>query len=985
MLRLLLSVLFLAAIALRAGPALVFDHFTVGDGLTHNTVHTLLQDRRGYLWIGTRYGLDRFDGSRVRSFPPATDSLPSNAVFSLLEDEDGSLWVGYRDGGLEIIPPGGARGVPFRLGTDGRTPVDWSTITVSALFRDSRGWTWVATYGGGVVVLDEKRALRAHLRTYDDPGPHERLTNDFVFDFTENVDGDIYLATAGDRINVWRQATGRVESLAPPGHSLQSFAKKLLSAPDGSLWIGTSGSGLTRYGPDGEWQHFGRETGLTSDMVTDLAFGADRLLWIATDGGGLNVMDPATRQVDVHRHDPARTSSLNSDALYGLLFDRAGNLWIGTFNGGLNMHRPVATPYVTDRRYAVERLAGVGSVLSTARDEKGRVWLGTDGGGLFSFHTKAPVIKVVPIHADPDVKRLPGESKEEGVITCLQPDGNGGLWYGSYAGGLTHIDLASGRRRAYAPRNGDPTALGHENVWDLALDAEGGLWVGLLGGGLDYLPAGSNAFQHYGAGPGRLTDLQVVDLLLDRTGRYLWIATERSGLNRLDRETDEIRQFRRSVGGLPTDRLRTLYQDIAGILWIGTEDGGLVAYDSATEAFTTYSITTGYPFDRVSAILQDSSGAFWVSGVTHLYRWDVGSGAAMAYQPEPDLGYNLWNAGAAVAMGDGRLLFGGVNGFSIVESGTVSHPAPAPAVWISDFYVNNHRQSTDGAVFVNYRDQGIRFQLANADLLPPDAIRYAYRLAGYREEWTVLPSGSDDLTFSSLPGGDYELQLRTVAADGSHGPSTGVLPIIVAPPFWERGWFAGMLVLVIGAGFYLLNSYLLRQQRTRHRQETLARDAEILHLRNENLQREVRRKQSELGASLLQVAHKNKFLGDLKEQIRELPDHNSAGERSAARSVLRIIDREILQEDYWEQFQLVFDEGYRDFVDRLRRRHPDLTTHECRLCCFLRMDLANQEIASIQNVTLSAVEQAKYRLKKKMDLPREQGVNEYIRTYGEGG
>ncbi|MGB3800539.1 MAG: two-component regulator propeller domain-containing protein, partial [Lewinella sp.] len=818
MLRLLLSMLLLAAVALRAGPTLVFDHYTVGDGLTHNTVHTLHQDRNGYLWIGTRYGLDRFDGSRFRSYPPVGDSLRANAVFSLLEDEDGSMWVGYRDGGLGIIPPGGTRGIPFRLGPDGRTPVDWSTITVRGLFRDSRGWTWIATYGGGVVVLDERRQYRAHLRTYNDPGPGERISDDFVFDFAESPAGDIYLATAGNRIDVWRQASDSVEILKPPdNHPLQSFAKALVYGPDGSLWIGTSGSGLSHYGPDGSWRHFGGDSGLSSDMVTDLIFGPDGRLWIATDGGGLDVLNPVTFTVKKHRHDAARNSSLNSDALYSLLFDQAGNLWAGTFNGGLNVHRPVATPYVTDRRYSAERLAGLGSVLSAAQDSSGIVWLGTDGSGLFRFRTDSPGVEVLPFANVLSGTPVPGQAEAGGVITCLQPVGDSGLWYGSYAGGLTYLNLNSGQQTKYVPRAGDPTSLGHENVWDLALDLDGGLWVGLLGGGLDYLPPGGTTFRHYGAGPDQLTDLQVVNILPDRDGRHIWIATERSGLNRLDRETGAIRQFRESPGALPTDRLRTLYQDKSGVLWIGTEDSGLVAYVSATDSFKAYSTTTGLPFDRVSGILEAGNGTFWVSGITDLYQWNPLSGTTTAFQPEPDLGYNLWNAGAAVALSDGRLLFGGVNGFSLLDPESVAAVAASPAAWISDLFVNNERVPTGAPLEISHRDRGIRFQLATADLRRPEAIRYAYRLRGYRQEWTDLPPGTDNLIFSALPGGDYDLELRTVAADGSPGPVTRPFPVIVTPPFWERGWFAGLLLLLLVAGFYSFNAYLLRQQRAEHR------------------------------------------------------------------------------------------------------------------------------------------------------------------------
>ena len=977
MARCLLWLLITLGAGLRAGPGLLFEHYTVGNGLTHNTIHALLQDSRGYLWVGTRYGLDRFDGTRFISFSGPGDSLRVNAVFSLLEDTDGSLWVGYQDAGLEIIPPGSVRGLSFQLGPDGRDPVDWSTITVRAIFRDSRGWTWIATYGGGVVVLDEHRQLWRHLRTYDNPAPGEALSNDFVFDFAEDAAGNVFIATAGDQINVWRAATGAVERLTPPpGHSLRSFAKTLLLGADGSLWIGTSGSGIMRYDQNGEWESFSERDGLSSAIVTDLAFAPDGRLWMATDGGGVNVLNPRTGAIDMHRNERARGSSLNSNAVYNLLFDQAGNLWAGTFDGGLNVHRPLPGPYVIDRRYTAERLAGVGSVLAAATDGVGRVWLGTDGSGVYHFATGTPGVEVVPYAVNAS------------AVTCLQPVDSTGLWYGAYADGLSYVDLVSGHTTTYLPGTNDTNSLGHENVWDLALDPAGGLWIGLLGGGLDYLPPGHDSFHHIGAGPGELTDLQVIDVLADRDGRHLWVATERSGLNRLDRLTGAIRHYRRTPGGLPSDRLRTLYQDRSGTLWIGTEDSGLLSYDSSSDGFTRYGTEEGYPFTRVSGIVEDSSGMLWISGITDIYRWDRTSGPPIAIPPEPDLGYNLWNARAVTSLEDGRLLFGGVNGFSLLESGALPFAGQPPAAWVSDFYLDNRRvplplSDPDVKVFLTYRDRGIRFHLANAALLPPMAVRYAYRLVGFRDDWTELPPETDNLTFTSLPGGEYQLFIRTIAADGTYGPAIQAARLHVSPPFWQRAWFAVLVIAGMLATFYFLNAYLLGRERERHLRDTMKRDAEILHLRNEKLQHEVQQKQSELGASLLQVAHKNKFLDDLRAQIRELPDPKPPGERSAARAVLRIIDQEIRQVDYWEQFQVVFDEGYRAFVDRLRERHPELSTHESRLCCFLRMDLANQEIASIQNVTLSAVEQAKYRLKKKLNLPKSQSLNEYVRTFGD--
>ncbi|NJC25637.1 ligand-binding sensor domain-containing protein [Neolewinella antarctica] len=981
-----------------------FEHLTVGDGLSHNTVYTIIQDNSGLFWIGTRYGLNRYDGYDFRVFTPGdeTGSINGPQVLSLLEDRQGRIWAGHRDKGISIYDKRTGRFTPFSLGGAGDSPVDWSTITVRALFQDSRGLVWIGTFGGGVIVLDEAGELLHHFSTYAESPFTGQISSDFVFDFVEDENGNVYVATSGKGLNLINYSERRIEVLhAPDADDLSSFDKALCLTGNGDVWVATSGSGVYRYQPEREqWQQYDAPGQVSHPIVTDIAEDRNGNIWLSTDGGGLNLIDPATGRQEAFTYAATRASSLNTDALYHLLFDGAGNLWVGSFNGGLNVHRAIQPPFVTDRRYDLERARGLRSVLAVAEDQEGTTWLGTDGGGLFSFGDELMELKNQRART-----RVQGKGAEiDNVITALAPDGNRGLWYGSYAGGLGYFDQSTKTVTKFRHDEDQPESLAHDNVWDLAINPTGGVWVGLLGGGLDYLPPGTEAFQHFTPQPNdeqSLSGLLVTDILLDQNGRYLWVATEHSGLNRVDLSSGTFQRFQHSPedsNSISSDEIRHLFQDSAGTLWIGTEYNGLNSLSAGEEKFTRFNKSNGYPFEMVNGITTDDEGFFWITGLKQIFRWNTTDNSLLEMAAEKELGYNLYNPGAIQKLADGTLIFGGVNGFSVVDPDRMHPSLAAPEVLIAELQLANRtvlpggrngRQILSGdlndrdtEINLTYQDRGIAFYFAAPAYPSPQEIRYAFRLEGFDEDWNLTAPGERMAYYSNLEGGTYRLHVKAAGADGVWGEPSPPLSVIVQPPFWQTRWFIIGIIALGLLSIYLLNKFLLSRQRERYQQQALAREREILSLKNQTLKEEVATKQSELGASLLQMAHKNKFLNDLKNKIQLLNAKEETAPAKSLRSVIRVIDQELTQEDYWEQFQLIFDQGYQNFVGRLREVHPTLSVNDSRLCCFIRMELNNREVASILNITLNGVEQAKYRLKKKMALPREVNLNGYVREFG---
>lgn len=976
-----------------------FDHLTLDQGLSHTTVHAIIEDSKGMVWIGTQYGLNRYDGYDCKIFLPDSDQpghIGRHAVYSLMEDKRGDIWVGHQDGGLSIYS---SQTETFSRFPSATFPsIDWETVSVRSIFQDSRDNIWIGTYGAGTVVLDANRQPIMQLCSFCEPS-NRKLGNDFVFDFEEDDRGNVWIGTAGSGVDVYDPVREEVRHISGRSKDkMEGFGRELSLDKQGDLWIGTSGNGI--YVVDLPEERVRNRViatgsaGLSHNMITDLITGPDGQLWVATDGGGLNAHDLDSGEWQQFHYSVNHPGTLNTEALYDLLFDREGNLWVGTFNGGVNVHRATVSPIAANREYARERLLGLRSVLATTQDARGEVWMGTDGSGLFNLQLTGSTIQIDPFE-------YPESLFAVRVITSLAVTNDEKFWIGTYGEGLFLLDKQSKRYQQYTHNGEQKGSISHNNVWDLVVDSLGGLWVGTLGGGLNYLAPGESRFvqleQLIPEGGRPLSGVQIVDMLLDESGRFLWVATENEGLNRIDLRTLTVTWYQQKADdpqALSSNRLRCLFEDLQGNIWIGTEYAGINKISPVSGNITRYDRQDGLPSDMINSIIQDQSGYLWISTQAGITRWDQQTNSFINIGSDPYLDNNQFNPNAALALKDGRLLFGSTNGYTIVlPDNIVGDDVTPPAVIFADLSLSNQLISVEDSsdsdilngplndsgtvVHLSYEDRGIQFFLALDHVADASHWGYEYRLRDYESEWRTLEVGQRTVNYSGLPGGNYVLEARALGPEGNRGP-LNMLKLTVAPPFWQTTWFFLLCVLVALLVLWGGLAYLLQQQRISFHEKAMQAEQEILRLNNENLEKDVANQQARLTASLLQVAHKNNLLNDLKAQIKGLQTEQARA--GGLKKLIREIDRELKQEDYWQQFQFVFDRTYTEFIQTLQERYPNLTEHEKRLCCFIRMGLANREISSILNITINGVEQAKYRIKKKLQLEKKLSLNDLIRT-----
>lgn len=963
-----------------------FDHITVDQGLSNNSVYSISQDKRGYMWFGTRNGLDRYDGQEFKSYEILKDGLQGNNVQSLLCHDNGELWIGLRTGGLAIFDPVSESISQYDLGSE-----TLNRAFIREIYLDREGRIWLATEMGGIVLIDKDGIHQFHSESDDD---ETRLSSNDCFSIIEDETGRIWIGCTGQDLSYFDEDRGSFISPTVDNDrvfgSLKALRKELLYF-DNRIWVGTFGGGLYNY-------DLGSRRVQTVDfgsfLISDIQAGPDGEVMISTDGEGFFISYDTCKSFEQNKYDDLSESTLNTNALYDIYIDKDDNIWIGSFNGGVNVHKRNKAKFFSFKFTSPDEntIGFSNSPLCFEEDKEGNIWVGLDGGGLVKMNKELQTVE----------RFQRGLSSDNGicsdVITELLIDDEGIIWMGSFENGLISYDPD---KKAFECQRFDEdsnNSIRSNNVWALESDDEGNLWIGTLGGGLSHYNKASGLFTHFAPianDDQSLSDLNILDLLMSEDGT-LWIGTEFGGLNRLDKAASKFKRYRfvsDSAGGLRSDVIRCLFQDRDGLLWIGTEGGGLHSLDPTTEEIMNYSAEDGLPSNVILGVLEGQDKKLWISTINGLSALDREAGIFYNYTKGDGLQSDQFNAGAQLLDSKGRIFFGGISGITTFYPGDIKINTTPPEIVLTEFIIYGDEgpryQKLNGGhndnikVTLNYWEKTFSIGFAALEYTNPDNHSYQYRLNGFDDEWRSTKSNDRRATYTNLDQGTYEFVIRAANNDGVWSAEPRHITIVVKPPFWETWWFILFMSII---GLVIIVAIIMDREERRkqaHDKQLLLAQQEILALKNERLEETVERKSSELSAALLQSAHKNNSLESLKKELADLRASEVATQGSKEiRALIRKIDSELSSEDYWKLFQLNFDEVHQQFSLKLQELHPNLTVNDLKLSSLIKIGMTNSEIATVQGISVGAVEKSKYRLKKKLGLEEKDRLNQYLITFG---
>ena len=804
-----------------------FQHFSVEEGLSIARTFAVLKDSRGFLWVGTDDGLNRFDGSTIvvhRARLRDDHSLGSSQVRALFEDEQKRLWVGA-GGTLHLYARRMDRFVRYPLGSDSDRPAG---LAIREIRGDVRGQLWVGTQHGAFRV-DPSTAATVHFR--HDPSNRDSLSHDSVVALLLDQKGRLWVGTR-QGLNRYDDETGRFVRLFQgaddPAWLRTVNIETLLEDEQGALWLGTLGDGLVRFLPEsGEVRRY------LPDPDGKNSIGGARILSLATDGkgrlylgvedAGLDVLETATGRVVHHRPEADDRTSLSSTSVTQLRFDDQGILWVGTFNGGVDYVSPFGQRFgvVTARR------GGLGNphVLSLLEDRQGSLWIGTDGGGLVRWDRRTG--SFTTYRHDP---RRP-DSLAANAVLALYEDAERAIWVGTWAAGLDRLDPRTGRFEHF--RNKSAIT---DSVWTITANGRGNLLLGTFDRGAQEFDVRTGEFHSLAqAYPGLSANDQVFAAAVDARGN-LWLA-EAGGPQYVDQQAGTAVRSRLALGGP-----QAILLDSQNNVWVGTDSGGLYCLDQDHRTRRRYTAEDGLPSDNIGSILEDESGNLWVGTTRGLARILDGTRLpekpqVLAFDARDGLQGSEFKRGAAFRGSTGEMFFGGQRGFNYFHPREIQTNPHLPNVVLTGLQLFNQPAPVGEpgspleattiteaeALTLSHRDSVVTFEFAALDFVAPAKNRYKYKLEGFDAAWNEV-GVRRFATYTNLPPGAYTLRVAGSNSDGVWNDDGVRLPIRVVPPFWRTWLFQsmvaiGVLALVFGTHRWRLRQHLVGERVLKERIE----------------------------------------------------------------------------------------------------------------------------------------------------------------------
>lgn len=843
-----------------------FKNLSIRNGLSQNTVNAILQDRKGFMWLGTKDGLNRYDGLSFRKFKHDAAnprSIGNSFITSLYEDFNGNIWVGT-DAGVYIYYPEKEAFEEFDCQSLEKTRIERS---VSMIAGDKQGRVWIAVEAQGMFCYDARQKL---LRNY----PLSEISSNIKC-FTFDSGGTLWLGFYGDGLYYSKDNLATVHPYGSPEDGKREFEggviTKIVQGNYNCLYIGSVKEGVSELNlTSGQVRNLLAidESG-ESIFCRDLLPYSDNELWIGTESG-IYIYNLRTAQFIHLRASLYDSYSLSDNAIYALYKDREEGLWIGSYFGGVDYY---PRQYTYFAKYYPKNIANSlhgKRVREFCRADDGTLWIGTEDGGLNHFNPKTKEFHFFEPSA--------GFTNIHGL--CM--DGSH-LWVGTFSKGLRVIDTRTGVVLRTYTEGHTPHSLNDNSIFSICRTSAGEIYLGTLFGLLRY----NRTQDNFDCIP-ELNGKFVYDIKEDSYGN-LWLATYANGAYCYD---VSVRRWKNYVfdaedeKSLPYDKVLSVFEDSYRQIWLTTQGGGFCLFHPDTETFTRYGLKDGLPNDVVYQIVEDDDRFLWLTTNNGLVRFDPKTMEMKVFSTANGLPTNQFNYRSGFKDEAGNIYLGSINGFVAFDPRTFAENRQVPAVAITDFLLFNKEVSvgeTDSPLksSITFSDKVVltadqnsfSFRIAALSYQAPRMNKLMYKLEGFDEGWLTIGE-SPLVTYSNLGYGDYVFKVKASNSDGVWNEQETSLHLSILPPFYLSGWaycfyvlfFMGCLVCVI---FY----FKRRNYRKQHRQMEMLeqeKEREVYHAKIDfftNVAHEIRTPLTLIKGPLENIILKKEVDSETKEDL----------------------------------------------------------------------------------------------------------------------
>lgn len=893
-----------------------FEHLTINDGLSQSSINALVQDRRGFLWIGTQDGLNRYDGYRfdvMRNDPDDPRSLANNNVSAIFEDSAAVLWVGTTAGTLHRFVPESNDfdrfPVPVTIAT---SPATTTPAEVREITETNDGTLWIGTDRHGVFSFDRRSSEFARVVVKGDQN----------INVLKEVDGGGFWVGTSTGLTRYAISAGLLTPFdVDQDQLLHEDIRTIEVMRSGEVWVAGNGGVISRFDAKGSLlaRISMRSTGAThDDAIRSMLEDSQGQIWVGLIGGGVRVLSDTGELLATLAHAPRDPYTLNTNTAYALLEDNAGVLWVGSLEAGLSKSLLDSGGF-THLRHIPGDPASLSDnmVIEIAEDEDGGIWVGTGAGGL--NYQPPGRSQFINYRVDPtDIATLSSDR-----IWGLYLEPGGPLWVGTWGGGLNRFDRKSNAVRRFLP-DGSPGSISGAAVTAIVGDGAGGIYAGLADGGLVHLAAGHEDFSRlslFDSAEEQQRPVNIAALFRDSRDR-LWVGTWSRGLCVA---TDSQREFnchahdRDNKRSINDNNIRAITEDETGTIWIATGNG-IARFDEEARSFRRFTSADGLMPGIVYAIVPEGSGVLWLSSNHGLMRFDTQKREGRQYEYRDGLQANEFNGDAALKSRSGQIYFGGIGGITKFRPAElVDNPLP-PTVVFTDFSLFNKSVpfrrddptsllkkpvSETKSLELDYNQNFIGFEFAGLHFVSPARNRYAYMLEGLDQGWTETDASRRFASYANLAPGEYVFRVRAANSDGVWTVADAAISIHIAPPWWLTWWAKSLLVLIAAMLLLLFIQWRLSLLKIQTRQlaaEVEKRTAQIVAQKN-TIERQAAHLEDALESKsrfFARLSHEFRtpitlILGPIDESLRaSLPEkirHTLALARRNGERLLHLVDQ----------------------------------------------------------------------------------------------
>ena len=826
-------------------------HIDINDGLSNNQVRAILKDSQGFMWFGTDRGLTRYDGTNFKIFLNSlydSTSIPFNSIDFLFEDIEQNIWIRSLNEWAIYNPDDES----FKRAGEFYRNTSIPLNSLQSLFADHEGNLWFVCRDFGLYRYSSKTKETKAISFIDEI---KNIGGIYLNDIDEDSQGNLWtVSNSGMLYKINPVSFDILRRYQLEGiENAEIYDFRIFIDTDDDIWVCLPGSPTGVYyinsstGTIKNYNDASEPIRLNNNLVSSVVEDENGIIWLATDHGGINLVNKSSMTVSYLTNDNENRYSICQNSVTYLYRDSGNMIWAGTYKKGISYYHKNLIRFDHFSHNPSDRNSlPYDDVNCFVEDNKGNLWIGTNGGGLMYWDRRNNTYKrYLNDPKDP-------ASISNNIIVSLYFDRDGILWIGTYFGGLNRFDGTQFKSYRHDPQN--PSSIADDRVWEIYEDSRQNLWIGTLNGGLNLFDRESEQFYRYKAEDMNSVGSNFIISIIEDSEHNLWLGTA-DGLDRLDLATKRFYHYSPepgTPGKLSNKNAIDLLEDGRGWIWIGTHQG-LNVLDRNEAQFKVFTEKDGLASSNIKTIQEDQQGNIWISTTNGLSKISV-----VNSEDQPSLdnleikvyNYNIldglqgkeFNEKAVYRTRSGEMIFGGANGFNLFIPENIKEQPSENKILITGLKVFNQTVPVNAPfrnrvildesitqqneITLRHNENVFSFAFAALNFFHPEKNSFQYRLLRFNEEWLPIDQRLNEITFTNLNAGTYLLEIRVTNDGNEWTEMQPPLAITILPSFWNSKIAYLIYLVLLILLLWISRRIMLERHRLKFEAEQEHREAE---------------------------------------------------------------------------------------------------------------------------------------------------------------